>query len=689
MRGADSQGWTSVGAFPKETGSQHAGARSHGSGDRGASPPTRTPRIPPTIHQMLGLFEPDWRRPRHGPIDPLRLDFPGLSADARAAMRSWQVLNPRHAYRLWDAADVEALVALHYPALLPAWRALPHAVERADLGRYLVVHRHGGVYADADVAALQPMDEVLRPGDALVAAWENVIPLGEVTEREFGRHAQLLQWWFAAEAGHPALAALAARVAAAANVTFYANPRRDTIERSGPGPFTDEVLRAAVAAPRGGAAAGAPTVTVLPQAAAGFQWTNGARSLLPRSSLHLFAGSWKENPVKDGPVKEGKELWNVQRSEGEGQAGGSEQQPGELPTPAKPLYEADYVPPGVTPLLPTTCLEEPRFVVLHHGLGLGVPGDRVDAGLALMRFGALGPGGDVSTPSRTLRAFFEACERHQRARTGARDAAPATLVDVGAGYGMLALAAAARGYRVRAFEAAPRAAQALHASIAHNGFQRRVTLVEGVLRPNPAEEPASGAPTRGDAPLVCLSPRGEAAAHGYAGEGGGFQADDARNGTRAALEGCPAGQPRAAVHRAASALGGLGTDLAGLRLNAWSWGGRLAQELAPALTRAGLPPVLLELPSGPRDVPPGQESAALALAALYRAGYVHARHWGDACRARWDAERAALLDGLLGGGNLDGTEARGCALTEPELGVLASLSWHQNATEVYLVTGVA
>ncbi|RMZ53781.1 hypothetical protein APUTEX25_003920 [Auxenochlorella protothecoides] len=482
---------------------------------------------------MLGLFEPDWRRPRHGPIDPLRLDFPGLSADARAAMRSWQVLNPRHAYRLWDAADVEALVAAHYPALLPAWRALPHAVERADLGRYLVVHRHGGVYADADVAALQPMDEVLRPGDALVAAWENVIPLGEVAEREFGRHAQLLQWWFAAEAGHPALAALAARVAAAANVTFYANPRRDTIERSGPGPFTDEVLRAAVAAPRGGAAVGAPTVTVLPQVAAGFQWTDGARSLLPRSSLHLFTGSWKEKPVKDGPVKEGEELWNVQR------------------------YEADYVPPGVTPLLPTTCLEEPRFVVLHHGLGLGVPGDQVDAGLALMRFGALGPGGDVSTPSRTLRAFFEACERHQRARTGARDAAPATLVDVGAGYGMLALAAAARGYRVRAFEAAPHAAQALHASIAHNGFQGRVTLVEGVLRPNPAEEPASGAPTRGDAPL---------------------------------------------------------------------------------------------LPGGPRDVPPGQESAALALAALYRAGYVHARHWGDACRARWDAERAALLDGLLGGG---------------------------------------
>ncbi|KFM25216.1 Inositol phosphoceramide mannosyltransferase 3 [Auxenochlorella protothecoides] len=592
------------------------------------SKPDRRPLLPtsPCRNRMLGLFEPDWRRPRHGPIDPLRLDFPGLSADARAAMRSWQVLNPRHAYRLWDAADVEALVAAHYPALLPAWRALPHAVERADLGRYLVVHRHGGVYADADVAALQPMDEVLRPGDALVAAWENVIPLGEVAEREFGRHAQLLQ--------------------------------------CGPGPFTDEV-------------------------AAGFQWTDGARSLLPRSSLHLFTGSWKEKPVKDGPVKEGEELWNVQRSEGEGQAGGSEQQPGELPTPAKPLYEADYVPPGVTPLLPTTCLEEPRFVVLHHGLGLGVPGDQVDAGLALMRFGALGPGGDVSTPSRTLRAFFEACERHQRARTGARDAAPATLVDVGAGYGMLALAAAARGYRVRAFEAAPHAAQALHASIAHNGFQGRVTLVEGVLRPNPAEEPASGAPTRGDAPLVCLSPRGEAAAHGYAGEGGGFQADDARNGTRAALQGCPAGQPRAAVHRAPSALGGLGTDLAGLRLNAWSWGGRLAQELAPALARAGLPPVLLELPGGPRDVPPGQESAALALAALYRAGYVHARHWGDACRARWDAERAALLDGLLGGGNLDGTEARGCALTEPELGVLASLSWHQNATEVYLVTGVA
>ncbi len=51
------------------------------------------------------------------------------------------------------------------------------------------------------------------------------------------------------------------------------------------------------------------------------------------------------------------------------------------------------------------------------------------------------------------------------------------VVDVGAGYGMFSLAAAARGLRVVAFEASPKSAVALQASIAFNGFPVRLERV--------------------------------------------------------------------------------------------------------------------------------------------------------------------------------------------------------------------
>ena len=50
------------------------------------------------------------------------------------------------------------------------------------------------------------------------------------------------------------------------------------------------------------------------------------------------------------------------------------------------------------------------------------------------------------------------------------------LLDVGAGQGYLALAAAARGHRSLAFEADPVALASLNASLAFNGFQHLVTV---------------------------------------------------------------------------------------------------------------------------------------------------------------------------------------------------------------------
>ncbi len=52
----------------------------------------------------------------------------------------------------------------------------------------------------------------------------------------------------------------------------------------------------------------------------------------------------------------------------------------------------------------------------------------------------------------------------------------ARAADVGAGYGLLSLAAAARGHRVHAFELGPGSLEALEASLAHNGFEHLVKV---------------------------------------------------------------------------------------------------------------------------------------------------------------------------------------------------------------------
>lgn len=55
--------------------------------------------------------------------------------------------------------------------------------------------------------------------------------------------------------------------------------------------------------------------------------------------------------------------------------------------------------------------------------------------------------------------------------------APACLpADVGAGYGLLSLAAAARGHRVHAWELGPGSLEGLQASLAHNGFEHLVQV---------------------------------------------------------------------------------------------------------------------------------------------------------------------------------------------------------------------
>src|SRR4051812_27466191 len=90
--------------------------------------------IPPIIHQT-------WRD------SEIPRQFAAYAA-------SWPRHHPGWTVRLWTDADLDALAAEHFPHLIEMFRAYPLPIMRADLGRYMVLAVHGGVYADLDAEAL-------------------------------------------------------------------------------------------------------------------------------------------------------------------------------------------------------------------------------------------------------------------------------------------------------------------------------------------------------------------------------------------------------------------------------------------------------------------------------------------------------------------------------------------------------
>lgn len=69
-------------------------------------------------------------------------------------------MNPGWTYRLWTDADLLDLVQSHYPDLETLFQSYPNPVQRADMGRYLVLHHCGGIYADLDTECLSPLDPI-------------------------------------------------------------------------------------------------------------------------------------------------------------------------------------------------------------------------------------------------------------------------------------------------------------------------------------------------------------------------------------------------------------------------------------------------------------------------------------------------------------------------------------------------
>jgi mannosyltransferase OCH1-like enzyme len=76
---------------------------------------------------------------------------------------SWKRHHPAWEYKLWTDRDLLDLARKDYPDFAELL-ATAQGVIRADVGRLLVLHRHGGLYADLDYLALRPLDPLVVEG---------------------------------------------------------------------------------------------------------------------------------------------------------------------------------------------------------------------------------------------------------------------------------------------------------------------------------------------------------------------------------------------------------------------------------------------------------------------------------------------------------------------------------------------
>ena len=114
--------------------------------------------IPKIIHQTL----------------PDKFSMPDLF---RENVESLQSMNPGWTHVLYDNQDVEDFISSHYAReIRDAYLSINplYGAARADLFRYLVVLKEGGVYLDIKSGCSVPLDTIIRPGDeCLLSRWNN------------------------------------------------------------------------------------------------------------------------------------------------------------------------------------------------------------------------------------------------------------------------------------------------------------------------------------------------------------------------------------------------------------------------------------------------------------------------------------------------------------------------------------
>lgn len=140
-----------------------------------------------------------------------------LPAEIQKNVDKLKGLNPEWEYRFYDDTDIMNFINSNYPPLVSDYFLRlnkSYGAARADLFRYLLMYKCGGVYLDIKSSSTKPFNGIFQPDDRyLLSFWRNRD--GEKFEG-WGKHDELSdlengeyqQWHIACAPGHPFLKAV-------------------------------------------------------------------------------------------------------------------------------------------------------------------------------------------------------------------------------------------------------------------------------------------------------------------------------------------------------------------------------------------------------------------------------------------------------------------------------------------------
>jgi hypothetical protein len=115
-------------------------------------------------------------------------------------MQTWIDGNPEYSYRFFDDDDVREFIATEFSDYLEAYDRLEFGASKADLWRYLILYRYGGVYVDVDCECIEPLRSWIDPKASFVT--------------QLGTNQDVCQWMLISAPGNPILRLAAERARA-------------------------------------------------------------------------------------------------------------------------------------------------------------------------------------------------------------------------------------------------------------------------------------------------------------------------------------------------------------------------------------------------------------------------------------------------------------------------------------------
>ncbi len=165
-----------------------------------------------------------------------------------------RALNPGWEYRFYDDDDISDFLVRHYPPHV--WDAYQrihprYGAARADLFRYLLMYKMGGVYLDIKSRATRPLDELIRPEDQFILSqWRTAdgqfTAWGELHDLRHIPGGEYQQWHIFCAPGHPFLKAVIEQVLfnlGKYDPYLHETGKNGVLRLTGPVPYTVAIQR--------------------------------------------------------------------------------------------------------------------------------------------------------------------------------------------------------------------------------------------------------------------------------------------------------------------------------------------------------------------------------------------------------------------------------------------------------------